>query len=281
MNRAFALLADCDFEPPLPGEEPDPCFRDWLAGKGVYCTNGVVLGVIKKSAPQRSLPDLFLFGLPASFRGYYPGYSGELEHRKNVFTWAILKAHTNNHGGRVALRSADPCDVPDINFHYFGEGSDTTGEDLDSVAYGVQFARQLMSHAGEHVAREVIPGPEVETLEDIKAFICDQAWGHHASCTCKMGPRSDPMAVVDSNFKVHGTQGLRIVDASVFPRIPGFFIVTAVYMLSEKATDAILADVPPLRRAQAAGKRIRRRVGRQGSKSATDHTHVPGYQEGD
>jgi choline dehydrogenase len=57
-----------------------------------------------------------------------------------------------------------------------------------------------------------------------------------------MGIAGDPLAVVDSRFRVHGTQGLRIVDASVFPRIPGFFIVTPTYVIGEKATDVILAD---------------------------------------
>jgi len=136
-------------------------------------------------------------------------------------------------------------------------------EDLDSVAYGVQFARQLMSHASEHVAREVIPGPEVQTLDEIKAFIRDQAWGHHASCTCKMGPRSDPTAVADSNFKVHGTQSLRVVDASVFPH-PRFLHRHRGLHAERKATDAILADVPLRKRAQAAKRRIRQRAGRQG-----------------
>ena len=60
------------------------------------------------------------------------------------------------------------------------------------------------------------------------------AWGHHASCTCPIGPQ-ETGGVVDSEFRVHGTQGLRIVDASIFPRIPGFFIVSAVYMVAEKA----------------------------------------------
>jgi choline dehydrogenase-like flavoprotein len=50
------------------------------------------------------------------------------------------------------------------------------------------------------------------------------------------------MAVLDSNFRVRGVKGLRVVDASVFPKIPGFFIVTSVYMIGEKAADAILAD---------------------------------------
>ena len=61
-----------------------------------------------------------------------------------------------------------------------------------------------------------------------------------------MGPKSDPMAVVDSNFRVYWTKNLRVVDASVFPRIPGFFIVTSIYMISEKASDAILADAVPI-----------------------------------
>jgi choline dehydrogenase len=57
-----------------------------------------------------------------------------------------------------------------------------------------------------------------------------------------MGPRSDPMAVVDGEFRVHGTKGLRVVDASVFPRIPGLFIVVPIYMIAEKASDVILRD---------------------------------------
>ncbi len=76
----------------------------------------------------------------------------------------------------------------------------------------------------------------------LKEFIKNEAWGHHASCSNKMGRKSDPMAVVDSNFRVYRTKNLRIVDASVFPRIPGFFIVTSIYMISEKASDVILAD---------------------------------------
>ncbi|MGH7846518.1 MAG: GMC oxidoreductase, partial [Candidatus Binatia bacterium] len=69
----------------------------------------------------------------------------------------------------------------------------------------------------------------------------DHAWGHHASCTCPIGAR-ERGGVVGGNFQVHGTKNLRIVDASVFPKIPGFFIVSSVYMIAEKASDVILAD---------------------------------------
>ena len=67
----------------------------------------------------------------------------------------------------------------------------------------------------------------------------DTAWGHHASCSCAIGPQADG-GVLGSDFTVHGTRRLRVVDASVFPRIPGFFIASAVYIVAEKAADAIL-----------------------------------------
>ena len=88
----------------------------------------------------------------------------------------------------------------------------------------------------------MIPGPKVESREDIQGFIQDQAWKHHASCTCKMRPREDRMSVVDSRFRVYGMQNLRVVDASIFLKIPGFFIASFVYILSEKATEVIVED---------------------------------------
>ena len=92
------------------------------------------------------------------------------------------------------------------------------------------------------IKQEVIPGPETATDDQIRDFIEVNAWGHHASCSNRMGKPSDPDAVVDSNFRVIGVENLRVVDASVFPRIPGFFIVTPIYMIAEKAADVILAD---------------------------------------
>jgi choline dehydrogenase len=241
MQKDFALLEGCGFAPPAtPGA--DPCFTEWEQGRGVYTTNGVVLGITKKAEADRDDPDLFIFGLPAFFHGYYPGYSADLERSRNLFTWAILKAHTRNTAGTVRLKSADPRDVPAINFRYFEEGNDTEAEDLESLVLAIEFVRRLTAKAGSIVARERLPGPDVRSREQLEDYVRRQAWGHHASCTCKLGPQSDPTAVVDSNFRVHGTRNLRVVDASVFPNIPGFFIVSAVYMISEKASDVILAD---------------------------------------
>jgi len=91
------------------------------------------------------------------------------------------------------------------------------------------------------VAEEELPGDRLQTDDELAAFVRDHAWGHHASCSCAIGPRHDG-GVLGSDFRVHGTRGLRVVDASAFPRIRGFFLVSAVYMIAEKAADVILAD---------------------------------------
>jgi len=223
--------------------EGDRQYREWdHLRQGVYTTNGAVLAVIKRSRPERPLPDLFCFALLGNFRGYFPGYSKLFAaERQNYLTWAVLKAHTENRAGVVRLRSADPRDTPHIDFRYFDEGSDSAGEDLDSVVDGVKFVRSLAHRYRYLIDEEELPGKDVQTDDEIRQFVKDRAWGHYASCTCPIGAR-DGGGVVDSRFRVHGTQGLRIVDASVFPRIPGFFIVSAIYMIGEKAADLMLQD---------------------------------------
>ena len=162
--------------------------------------------------------------------------------RQPYFTWAVLKAHTENDAGWIKLRSADPRQRPLINFKYFDEGSDAQGRDLDAVVAGVKFVRKLNGSNDDLIEEEVVPGSTVVTDEEIADFVKDNAWGHHASCTCRIGDPSDEKAVIDSRFRVIGTKNLRVVDASVFPSIPGFFILTSIYMISEKASDVILQD---------------------------------------
>lgn len=220
----------------------DPQFSQWRKGRGVYTTNGAVLAVIKRSLPERPLPDLFVFGLLGLFRGYFPSYSSLFAKNLNYLTWAILKAHTNNTAGWVKLRSADPRDTPEINFKYFDEGNDESEDDVRSVVEGIRFVRKMTAPLIEDglIAEEAAPGPEVTSDEDLARFVKDRAWGHHASCTCAIGPRNRN-GVVNGDFEVHGTENLRIVDASIFPKIPGFFIVSSVYTIGEKAADVILA----------------------------------------
>jgi choline dehydrogenase len=222
----------------------DKQYEKWAKCKeGPYITNGAVLSIFKRSAPERPVPDLFCVAFLGRFQGYFPNYSKLFADDHNFLTWAVLKAHTNNRAGRVSLRSGDPRDVPQIDFHYFDEGTGDGGRDLDSVVDGIRFARKLAEPLINQglIAEEVLPGKSIESQEELRDFVRSHAWGHHASCSCAIGPR-EQMGVLDSDFRVHGTQGLRVVDASVFPRIPGFFIVSAVYMIGEKAAEAILKD---------------------------------------
>jgi choline dehydrogenase-like flavoprotein len=125
--------------------------------------------------------------------------------------------------------------APQIDFNYFGEGADA---DLDALVEAVEIARAIAAPLRDAV--EEIPGQHIQGAA-LAQWIRDTAWGHHASCTCAIG-LPDMGGVVDGNFRVHGVKGLRVVDASVFPRIPGFFIVSAVYMIAEKAASVILAE---------------------------------------
>jgi choline dehydrogenase-like flavoprotein len=208
--------------------------------RGLYATNGSVLAMFRRSPAAAELPDLFCMCLLARFSGYAPNYSRAFTEGHNYLTWVVLKAHTRNRSGQVTLRSKDPRDTPLIDFHYFREGGK---EDVAAVVDGIRFVRRLTANLERQglIAEEELPGRDLESDAELGEFVRSHAWGHHASCTCAIGPRESG-GVLDSDFRVHGVQGLRVVDASVFPRIPGFFIVSAVYMIGEKAADAILAS---------------------------------------
>lgn len=230
-------LADFSDDP-----EKDQFLKMWLQHReGPYNSMGSPLMYLIKSSPDKPAQDLILFSRAVRFQGYFPNWFWAFRPILNQFTWTILKAHTKNRGGRVRLKSNNPFDTPEINFHYFEEGTDKDGDDLNDILAGFKFARKLMEKSPFKV-REVLPGKAVANDEDIKTYIRDQAWGHHTSCTCPIGSDNDPMAVLDGDFRVRGAKNLRVVDASVFPRIPGTFIVTPIFMISEKASDVIIQD---------------------------------------
>ncbi|RZA15239.1 MAG: hypothetical protein EOP10_26725, partial [Proteobacteria bacterium] len=211
-------------------------------------------------SPTLANPDLFIFLLPTDFRGYYPGYSVKSAEAKSSMTWAILKTHSQNRGGKVQLKDLDPTSMPIINFNYYEDGTDANGvalngdesllnPDLEAVVNGVEFVRGIVQDANVAIAlsdiwtdlpegpvglfnpyfKESVPGTSINNRAKTREWVRRNSWGHHACGTCKMGKVSDPMAVVDSKFQVIGTKSLRIVDASVFPRIPGYFIASSIY----------------------------------------------------
>lgn len=266
LDKEFVSLDGVSF---APGDDRDPVRRQWLQDAcGLYATNGGALAVIRRSCAARKdedepEPDLFIFGVPAAFRGYYWGWSRELfrptmdasREQRNLWSWVILKAYTRNNGGTVTLRSGSPFDCPQICFHSFDENAlDSEGwkRDVGAVEDAVRFMREINARNPDRFIREIQPGPDIQDGSDaVREWIKSQAWGHHCSCTCRIGSDrwrentadlDDAGAVLDSRFRVHGVEGLRVVDASVFPRIPGYFILAPIFMVAEKAADTIIED---------------------------------------
>jgi choline dehydrogenase len=153
-----------------------------------------------------------------------------------------LKGYNKNAAGTVELQSPNPWDVPRINFKSFYEGDPKALKpDMDAMIEGVEFARAITAKHNEMLKLdgfqlvEESPGPDIDTRQEISDWVDQEAWGHHACCTASIG------TVIDEKFRVKEAKNLRVVDASIFPKIPGTFIVLPTYMVSEHAADVILA----------------------------------------
>ncbi|KAI1815455.1 hypothetical protein GGS20DRAFT_330227 [Poronia punctata] len=242
-DKDFSLTKECTFGL-VPG--PDPCLEKWKKGsnvidRGVYATNGGAVAYVMKSSVADKDADVVIVGAPGAFPGYFPGYSNYTLGDKRHWSWLILKGHTRNRAGTVKLISTDPRDMPNITFNNFAQGGE---EDLQALYEAFQWSRRAIR---DYIPlfgafKETWPGKSMSKEADVKQWLRDETWGHHASCTCPMGSDEDPMAVLDSRLRVRGTTGLRVVDASVFPRIPGFYIAAAIYTMSQKASDMIIED---------------------------------------
>ncbi|KAI0127606.1 choline dehydrogenase [Xylariales sp. AK1849] len=224
--------------------EADACLEQWNTSapgeRGTYSSAGLAATMLyKSSVAQDDSYDVFAFGGPVNFRGYFPGYSYNATKLHDWFSWAILKAHPRNRAGSVTLRSADPLDMPEIVFNYFQDGAD---EDLQALYEAIELARDAYDRQLVPTI-ESLPGNSTDTEDSIKQYVRDGTWGHHASSTCPIGTDDDEFAVLDSSFRVRGVSGLRVVDASVYPRIPGTFTAVSTYMVAEKAADVILAGL--------------------------------------
>ncbi|KAK6073260.1 alcohol dehydrogenase [Seiridium cupressi] len=251
-GKDFSILDGCTFDM----KPHDACLTKWqdnpyiLAQRGAYATDGLA-ATMAVNSHYASTPniDLYIFGGPVDFTGYFPQWGDAAVADHSHFSWYTLKAHTRNRAGTVQLRSSDPLDPPMINFNYFDTGTTEGGVDnldLQAMVQAINMSRQALAEynnyaiLGGDMFVEESPGPEIASDEDIGEYIKDRAWGHHASCSCPIGADDDEYAVLDSSFRVRGVDGLRVVDASVFPSIPGIFIQAPIFMVSEKAADVIL-----------------------------------------
>ena len=164
-------------------------------------------------------------------------------------TYSVCQLRPSSRG-TVQLRSADPFEAPAMQPNYL-----STELDRRMTVAAVKYARRLA--ATEPLAglmkREFRPGPDVRSDDEILHFCREYgATIFHPSGTAKMGPRSDPMAVVDERLRVHGVSGLRVVDCSIMPTLVSGNTNVPVVMLAERAADFILQDLHAARpRAQA------------------------------
>ncbi|KAF4463126.1 choline dehydrogenase [Fusarium albosuccineum] len=218
----------------------DTCLQEWnISHTGPYGEGAAPLGLLYRSSQSETeYSDLFFFGAAgAVFRGYFPGYS-EYQAPPTSWFWSVVKMQTGNTAGTVTLRSADPREAPEINFNYFDEQGD---RDLQALQEGVELAMRIFNATGEPYSPFTVvePHPDIGIQEAIK----DEAFSHHATSTCRMGPAGDEDYCVDPEFRVNGVDKLRVVDASIFPRAPGGFPAAPTFMISQKAFKLIIKGI--------------------------------------
>ncbi|KAH7341198.1 hypothetical protein BKA66DRAFT_577162 [Pyrenochaeta sp. MPI-SDFR-AT-0127] len=177
-----------------------------------------------------------------ALEGFWPGMPNNYGPRQYMCAMAHMEPRSR--AGSVRLRSADPTDTPEINFRFWEVGGE---EDLRELVDAIKIIRQGF----EAAEAPATPWNEIHPChgnttgcsdEEQLDFFRHQSFGHHASSTCAIGAADDPMAVVDSKFRVHGVKNLRVVDTSVFPYVPGAFPVLPTYMISDKASGDIIGD---------------------------------------
>jgi choline dehydrogenase len=265
LSKPFLSLNGVGLSSKRPAAEHDQYLKQWrdfgntpgIANAGIYSSNGGLLGIFKRSSQEDEIPDLFIMALAGRFAGYTPGWSSpdqmvpnssdqpdkdSRQHR--TVSWLLLKSRTRNRSGYVRLRSKDPTRRPEINFRNFNSTDDNSFNascDLSAMEEGVNFIQAMLKPGLEDGSISKVELPGLKAEKPIKDWIRETAWGHHACGTCSIG-QDDSNSVVNSRFQVHGISGLRIVDASVFPRIPGYFIATSIYMIAEKAADVLCEE---------------------------------------
>ncbi len=208
-----------------------------LTRTGPLADPGMSVACFVRSDPALDEPDIKMLLVSALF-----AQNGQKMVPMHGF-YAHINVARPEARGSVTLASADPEAPPVIDQNYNG-----TENDRRVMREGVKIARRVFAQSAfdEMRGEELSPGPNVQSDEQIDAHIRAQAEAdYHSTSTARMG--SDPMAVVDAQLRVHGMEGLRVVDASVMPHLPGGNTAIPVAMIAEKAADMILGKAPPKR----------------------------------
>jgi choline dehydrogenase len=203
-----------------------------LRRRGPMSMGASQVAVFCRSRPELDTPDLQFHFQPLS-----ADKPGEGLHRFSAFTASVCQLRPESRG-RIELKSPDPYAYPAIHPNYLA-----THTDRQAAIDGIRMTRRLCATQAmaPFVAAELLPGADLhgdaELLEAARAI---SQTIYHPVGTCKMG--RDAQAVVDERLRVHGMQGLRVVDASVMPTITSGNTNAPTIMIAEKASDLVLAD---------------------------------------
>ena len=210
-------------------------FRWLFLRRGPGATNHFEGGGFARSNDDVKYPNLMFHFLPIAVR--YDGSAPEGDHGYQVHIGPMY----SDSRGSVKITSTNPRAKPALRFNYL-----STDTDKREWVEAVRIARRILTQPAfdEFATGELSPGPSVETDEEILAWVAkDGETALHPSCTCRMG--TDDMSVIDpETMRVHGLDGIRVVDASVMPYVTNGNIYAPVMMVAEKAADIILGNLP-------------------------------------
>jgi choline dehydrogenase len=205
----------------------------WLFRKGPGASNHFEAGGFIRSNNQVKYPNLMFHFLPIAVR--YDGTAPAGGHGYQVHIGPMY----SNSRGSLKVTSGDVRDHPAFTFNYL-----STPQDKQEWVEAISAARNILNQPAfaAFSGGEISPGSDVASDEQVLEWVRkDGETAYHPSCTCKMG--TDEMAVVDPNsMRVHGMQGVRVVDASVMPYVTNGNIYAPVMMVAEKAADLILGQ---------------------------------------
>jgi choline dehydrogenase len=216
-------------------------YRPWIGFRWLFlrsgpgATNHFEGGGFARSNDDVRYPNLMFHFLPIAVR--YDGSAPASDHGYQVHIGPMY----SDARGSVKITSRDPRVHPALRFNYL-----STDQDRREWVEAIHTARRILGQPAmaPFDGGELSPGPSVRTDEEILAWVArDAETALHPSCTCKMG--TDETSVVDpTTMRVHGLEGLRVVDASVFPYVTNGNIYAPVMMVAEKAADLILGTTP-------------------------------------
>ena len=210
---------------------------EWLLNKsGPGASNAFETCAFLRSKPGVSYPDIQYHFLPIAVR--YDGQAAAEGHGFQAHVGPMRSASR----GSIRLNSSNPEDKPKIVFNYMSQP-----QDWEDFRHCIRLTRSIFGQPAFDPFRgkEIQPGIDVQSDEELDTFISEHVESAYHPCgTCKIGRPEDPMAVVDPECRVIGVDSLRVVDSSIFPRIPNGNLNGPSIMVGEKGADHILGRAP-------------------------------------